>query len=145
MVESFTFKTQRETPTVLTLMTSDEQLSPLTWFNFLERPLTWTDENMHRKVAQVTGLCLQQPYKEREVMLLNVCFENISLKGACDFPAAMCCSHIVFKRRNVIFRCHILISKIQTKFLTITPTFIQRANRVHNDFTVVYLRVEHIS
>lgn len=98
---------------------------------------------MHRNVAQVTRLCLQQPYKEREVMLLDVCFENVSLKGACDFPAAMCCSHTVFKRRNVIFRCHILISKIQTKFLTITPTFIQRANRVHNVFAVVYLSRTH--
>lgn len=37
--------------------------------------------------------------------------------------AALPCSHTFFTRRNVIFGCHFLVSKIQTKFLTATPAF----------------------
>lgn len=51
-------------------------------------------------------------------------------------------SHTFLTRRNVIFRCHILISTKQTKFL-IAPAFIWGANRV-NTLSTVYSRAEHI-
>lgn len=57
--------------------------------------------------------------------------------------AVMCLSHTFFTRRNVIFGCHFLVSKIQPKFLTITPTFIWGANRVQRVLGAIYPDAKH--
>jgi len=50
------------------------------------------------------------------------------------FPrsAVTCCSHTSFTERNVIFRCHFLISKIQTEFLT--HLHLRRMNQMSETF-----------
>lgn len=87
--------------------------------------------------SQVTSSCLSQSTKGED----SECLQRQSV----IFQSGFCVVPTPFSQWNVIFRCHFLIWKIQTEFLTPTPTVIREANREWSVFFIaVYLRAQHV-